>query len=366
MSKGKMSKGKMSKSIVVQKGCSLTKETFVMALDLAIQAVSNDTFDFSIQNVTDVTELESTDTVAGCSSQNEFTSTVLVTFSGDPTVATEPQLLQLSQSFLETYNSANNINPEQCDPLFREVSSVSLVAGRRKLEGNEHAGVRALASQFSYRYNVQSNCRNCGNNTRLFGEGSGRRQLADIDRSLQTSTCLCPVNATELRATTTDEFAAAYGVSIVVLQEEDVVDETFIESVLGVVEINCEADEAFEMQVSVKFNGSCSVGTEVLEQQFSSAYLQVAKTFCDPYFRNITQVDIESSISGPVSCKFDFNVKGWCHGGCEGNPNLFSAGVSSCFCAVDSIENRAPTIDEFKVAFDETLENLNIVEIYTM
>jgi hypothetical protein len=355
-------KGK-SKSSEDVKACAWTRDTFVTTFDSAIQTVVNSVMpDFSVKNIIYMTELTSVD----CNEQGEFTSNVLVTFTGDASVATPAQLDQLAYSFLETYNKANKANSQTCDPLFREVSSVSLIAGQRRLEKtNGHAGRRKLASLFTYKYQVNSTCRGCPDNTRLFGDGIGRRQLSPTNRNLEFHDCVCSVDATELRAATTDEFAVSYGVSIVVLQEEAVVEEELVESVVGVEERDCNDDEAFEMDVYIKFEGACTASDEqrtTLEQEFRNSYLNVAKNFCDPYLRNIVEIDALQSLVGTTLCQYRFLVKGFCHGGCNGNPTLFGVG-ESCFCTVDSIENRSPTVEEFRLAYNGALPNLNIVEV---
>jgi hypothetical protein len=352
-----------SKSSEDVKMCTWTKDTFVTAFDNAIKTGVNSVMpDFSVKNIIYLTELKSVD----CTEQGQLTSSVLVTFSGDASVATPAQLDQLAYSFLATYNKANTPNPQTCDPLFREVSSVSLSPGQRRLEEtNEHTGRRKLASLFTYRYQVTSTCRGCTADTRLFGEGSGRRQLLPLNRNLQLQDCVCSVDATESRAPTTDEFALGYDVSIGVLQAEAVVEEELVESVAGVTERNCNDDEAFETVMNIKFEGACSANDELrttLEQEFRNSYLDVAKNFCDPYLRNIAEVNILQSYVGPSLCQYQYSVKGYCHGGCDGNPTLFGAS-GSCFCTVDSIENRSPTIEEFKLAYSGAVPNLNIVEI---
>jgi hypothetical protein len=73
-------------------------------------------------------------------------------------------------------------------------------------------------------------------NCRLFGDASGRRLLA---RGLQNRTsCVCPADATELRAPTVYEFQASYSASIEVLKTQRVINDAFIETLFDIINVS--------------------------------------------------------------------------------------------------------------------------------
>jgi hypothetical protein len=165
-------------------------------------------------------------------SEEDFDTEVFVELStsGDPSSIL--QTVALENSFQTSFNSFSQ--GELCDPLFRTVNGVVI-------ENEE--GRRSLASSSGrYKYKVKGKCRGCANgNTRLFGEGPGRRQLASAashrwlyDRELRfmmsDDTCFCAVGAEE-RGVEEEEFTVVYNDDVVRLQEEGVL--VNIDGVLG-------------------------------------------------------------------------------------------------------------------------------------
>lgn len=206
-------------------GC-LTQSAFVSLYDEAVKARQIE-LDYSIDRVANVViEEYKTD---NCVDFTYFEQDLIISFIGDPSLATTSQLDALEQSFIDTYNVENSYNPDTCDPLFREVVGVDLITNdSRRLSD------RDLQTGFNYLYRVKARCRGCGTNGRLFGEASGRRLLA---RELQDNTlCVCPTDATELGAPTVDEFQASYSASIDDLKTQNVIDDAFIETLSDITE----------------------------------------------------------------------------------------------------------------------------------
>jgi hypothetical protein len=303
-----------------------------------------------------------------CEEYNDFETDVLVSFTGDPSFSTTSQLEALEESFIQTYSELNSANPDTCDPFFREAVSVDLItSGRRSL-----SSPRDLATSFSYVYRVSSRCRGCGTNSRLFGEASGRRLLQLGPRQLQEESCVCPVDATEFRAPTEEEFQTEYATAIEVLKRENVIDGNFIESLEDIQEedANCGDAVTFETNVLLEILGiHYNVTAEemvLLTNGFIDSYKAAASTVCDPHSRVVESVSISTNVeSGDPTGKFDHIYNATIRAACQGcNSKLFSVLgeelETSCFCGPDLTVNRGPTTQEFEIAFNDTLKVLNL------
>lgn len=387
-------------------GCpGLTEQAFALAYREAVRAKSGE-LGTSVVDVTDVAEMGP---VACDTSAIEFTSDVVITFTGDPTLWSLSQEQGLTQSFGQTYRSLNRLNPDTCDLLFRDVFNVALFRDEefnRRLRVEEESHNKAQRSlqastTFSYLYRATGECRGCQANSRLFAQGSSGRKLlasaqqvsfADTHRRLQDDTCMCPVTASELRPPTNEEFRDAYEATISILQKENVIDKAFIGSIVDVKEVrqvdwDCSATETFETQVYVQLSGTPSAvendEIEALEVGFTETYKQLSGSFCDPFFRTPIEVTIDTMtgvgrrLQSDSSFTYEYTVSGLCRG-CAGNSRLFGQSVrrmlsrgdgrrfqqdNLCFCSLDSVADRAPTQDEFAVAYNETVKELTLANI---
>jgi hypothetical protein len=374
-------------------GCpGLTEQAFTSAFREGVRTRSSE-LGTSVTDVVLVAEMKP----ATCDANSEFSSDVIVSFTGDPSLWTPAQQEALAQSFAHTYRSLNGLNPDSCDLLFRDVTNVTIYREgefRRRL---------STGSAFSYLYRTTGTCRGCQRNSRLFAQGvSGRMLLSNdvppfhvTDRRLQNDTCSCPVTATQPRAPTAEEFQAAYEESIVILQQENVIDPDFIHSVVQVNEVqqvtdSCPPIETFETFVEVELFGTESAVTadeiEALELGFTTTYVQLSARFCDPFFRTPIEVVIDTMtvvgrrLQSGSRFKYGYQVTGTCRG-CSRNPRLFGQSVGRmltggaaihgrrfqedglCFCSIDSLADRAPTENEFAVAYNETVKDLNLPNV---
>ena len=311
----------------IRKSCpGLTEQAFTLAFREGVRSKS-DQLGTSVTDVANVAEL--TPTV--CDEANlEFSTDVVVTFTGDPSLWSLPQQAALAQSFAQTYRSLNGLNPETCDLLFRDVSNVTIY--------REQEFRRRLKESFSYLYRITGTCRGCQRDSRLFAQGvSGRALLSDkvpslsddTNRRLQNDTCSCPVNATQPRAPTEEEFQIAYENTISILQQENVIDAGLIESVVNVNEVQqvtegCAPVETFETLIDVELFGTASAVTaaeiEALELGFTQTYAQLSGSFCDPFFRTPIDVVIDTMtgvgrrLQSGSSIKYQYQVTGTCRG----------------------------------------------------
>lgn len=212
-------------------GC-LTQSAFVSFYNEAVKAHQVE-LDYSIDQVLNVlVEEYGTD---DCGEFTYFEEDLIMSFTGDPSLSTLSQLVALEESFIKTYNVENSYNLDTCDPFFREVDSVDLITS-----GSRQLSDRNLQTRFNYRYRVKAKCRGgCTTNSRLFGDASGRRLFA---RELQDTSCVCPVEATELRAPTVDEFQASYSASIEVLKTQGVINNAFIQTLSDITEEGDKTD----------------------------------------------------------------------------------------------------------------------------
>ena len=396
----------------------LTEEAFAAAYGAAVRAKSGE-LGTAVTDVTDVAEMGPT---ACAASTTDFSSDVTVTFRGDASLWSINQQQVLAESFGQTYRSLNSLNPDTCDPLFRDVFTTTVLRVdefefNRRLEeessdnnnvAQQHRSLQARRN-FSYLYRVTGQCRGCPSNSRLFAQGaSGRRLLPrtahapfDFDRSrnLQDDTCMCPVTASETRAPTNEEFRVAYDADINILQEEGLINSAFIESVVDVREVQqvgyCGATETFETTVYVDLFGNPNTVTEgeieALDIGFINTYESLSASFCDPFFRSPIEVTIDTVTRRgrgrrylQSNFRYIYVVKGRCRG-CTSNTRLFAQSVnrmltssvggatqarriqvqdnSLCFCTLDPIADRAPTEDEFAVAYNETVKDLGLPNI---
>jgi hypothetical protein len=345
-------------------GC-WTQSAFVSSYN---EAVKNLDLDFSIEQVVDVLVQKP----VTCEEYNDFETDVLVSFTGDPSLSTTSQLAALEESFIQTYSELNSANPDTCDPFFREVVSVDLItSGGRRL-----SSPRDLATSFNYVYRVSSRCRGCRTNARLFGEASGRRFLGLDPRQLQEDPCVCPVTATEFRAPSEEEFQTEYSKSIEVLKSENVIDGTFIESLEDVQEedADCGGDEvAFETTVLLELSGTHWNVTkgemDLLAGALLTAYDAAASNVCDPHPRTLNAASISMEIEpydpmGTFDLFYNTSIRATCQG-C--NSKLFSVEgeqpETACVCGTDLSVSRAPTSQEFAIAYNATLASLNLQNV---
>jgi hypothetical protein len=345
-------------------GC-WTQSAFVSLYNDAVRTLD---LDGSIDQVVNVVVQE----YVNCEEYTEFVSDVLVSFTGNPSLSTTSQLEALEASFIQTYSTLNSLNPDTCDPFFREAVSVDLItSGQRRLLSQ-----RNLATGFNYLYRVNARCRGCGNNSRLFGEGSGRRLLGLVDpRQLQEDSCVCPVDATEFRAPSEEEFQVEYANAIEVLKSENVIDGNFIESLEDVQEekTNCGEEVTFETIILLELSGMHYYVTDEemvqLTNGFLESYKAAASNVCDPHSRFIETVSISMHVeSGDPTASFDHVYTATIRAMCQGcNSKLFSVEgeepETTCFCSPDLSGNRAPTTQEFETVYNDTLANHNLQNV---
>jgi len=385
----------------------LTEEAFASAYSEAIQSRNEDDPGSCVENVNAVIEMRLTPCPGNSS---DFQADVVVTFIGDPTLSTAAQLDALEQSFVQTYNAINRLNPETCDPLFRLIQDATVIEEsgfNRRLDNADESQVEhrllQARTRFSYPYRITGKCRGCGPNSRLFAQGSsGRKRLLeessiishDIDRHLQED-CMCPVAAKEQRAPTDDEFLTAYQTAVSALQQANVIDSEFIASVVDVREVDeieCGSPNTFDTQVLVELVGDPQSVTEeevgILEQSFGNSFKELAADFCDPFFRIPVDITIDTSTArrrhsrllqarSVFSYLYDVEVN--CRG-CESNSRLFGDAVvgrilhvlkhghrfqqaDECFCSLEVIDDRSPSTGEFAVAYNDTVKDLNLPNI---
>jgi hypothetical protein len=222
-------------------------DDFLLSFNSTIQGLRSDGLLANIVGVNSVAELEELE----CPSEESFFETsASITFEGD--TGTEPsqsELEALASTFVDAYNEANLLNGETCDLLFRVASEASLI----RTEASSENRTRGLQSsqQYNYQVRVRGSCRGCGRNTRLFGESQGRKlgksstlsgalpeftPHEDYHRMLQGSSCFCPVDNPELRASTENEFQDIYNEQVDYLRGEGEV--TSVSSVVAVSDMN--------------------------------------------------------------------------------------------------------------------------------
>jgi hypothetical protein len=186
------------------------------------------------------------------------------------------------------------------------------------------------------------------------------------------------VNATEFRAPSEEEFQAEYSNAIEVLKSENVINGSFIESLDDIQEgveeeANCGKEVTFESTVLLEFSGThynvTKAEMDLLAGAFLTVYEAAASNVCDPHSRFLTAAHISMKVeAGDPTGTFDLVYNTTIQGTCQGcNSKLFSVEgeepETSCLCDPDLSVNRAPTSQEFEIAFNETLANLNLQNV---
>ena len=216
----------------------------------------------NLMNIVSVTKNLTEQEPVNCTSEvTEFKTTTEVTFKGDPNIEpSDTELESLATSFVDSYNSANTLNGDLCDPVFRVAVDAELID---TYSGSRHHRKLESTGTYTYPIHIHGTCRGCQQNTRLFGGSvSGRRALCSNmntehpewilqaarqvhffhsnSRELQVSNttsddCYGPVGNPEIRPPTQEEFEEVYNEDIKFLRADEKV--TSIQVVEDVVEV---------------------------------------------------------------------------------------------------------------------------------
>ncbi|CAB9519761.1 expressed unknown protein [Seminavis robusta] len=165
-------------------------------------------------------------------------------------------------------------------------------------------------------FEVLAECRNCGYDTPLFHSSNDTTTTGSVLIPLSTSTvrtrpsslvrqefgltndgCLCPRpdDTTEFRAPTFDEFMEAFMLEVAKIQLPPVDD-------MELQEVPCASDVTefttyvyidFQMNRSSDFQTLSEQDQTVLENSFKSLYNQLSFQSCDPYFRSVSEAQLE-------------------------------------------------------------------------
>ena len=324
----------------------------------------------TVESVLSVAELESVE----CSAEvTSFQSHVLIEFiTLEPMidfalqqVATE--LAAFGASFARTYNRLNVLNDDYCDPLFRVVDTVTFAGGaelsRRTRRLDQTGG--PVESIVTLRFAVVGRCRGCEPTTNIFESLSPFQAARQLQQQQQQGSCFCSPNAPQRGVIATD-FEAEMRNSLVVLQQDETV--TVVSGIFRILELDgtqCPAEmETITTSVTLQMNGLNPETVTPLEAQLTEAtlflsYNQLSRDFfCDPLFRVVTGVSLESTTPSdtPGNADFQFLVQFRCRG-CEADTLLFAGGIErrlqsdqlieprrrrtqaeECFCITDAVQ----------------------------
>lgn len=328
-----------------------------------------------------------------------LSQSVIMNFIGRLEDLDEVQIASLQDSFLLAYNELSNaLCPERS---FSKVVQVQIddEDKRRQLQLVPGLLLRP-AKPFSFFAYITTQCNSCGNgNKGLFGNDAVDSNKEDeTTRNMQTGLSQCAPCVQP----TPDNFAVGYNAAIQDLIEQGAL--PAVESVLKVAELEaipCAEEVALgDALLIIEVEGNLTDATQAestalekgIEQTFNALNGLNDET-CDPFFRRIASVKSNLLVEGnrqlqlsPVSPLLDkfnlknksqisFNIVFKCRG-CGKNENIFftndapdrrnlASALSrdlqaeeSCLCAIGAEELRAPTRDEFVVAFNNTVQVL--------
>ena len=300
---------------------------------------------------------------------------------GEADLLTANELDIFAQATLDTVNSLNRLNEETCDPLFR----VALSADAELLnpDTNDRRNLQVIKKFFKVKVIVKYTCRGCGKNTNLVKNDASRRRMLEFHshndgfrRGLQLSAgdedCYCLTGATDFREATRGEFNAAFKETIAELVNDgSLTSITDVGSLIEVEERDCPNVASLERETTFKLMACGADGylekdeIDLAASAIRSSLDELFLLFCGDSSRIITDVTyITYFESGSCdSVQYFFLVSFKCNSCGEGS-KLLASSISSrvhssvwevgaptsdgetCFCDVDAIDNRLPTINE--------------------
>ena len=374
-----------------------------------LQAQSNGTIGQSV--VSDVTEVKE---VVRVSCPADVTEVVVgqvaavVLHTGDLTNLGANEIRLLENLFRETYNELTFAG---CDPLSRTVAKATL---------QFDTGQRYNRRQFEFRYDLHLTCRGChATNITLFDYNNNNHNNNNTSTILNQLTqfgtsggylpvtaghldkCYCPASFDTARAPTEEEFGLALNATLNRFRTNNGMVTTEINNVLEVQSVDCDkAAPVLPLQSSVLVDltmNRVNITTDqvaLLGETFQKAYNLLNLDLCDPYFRQVTQVQVsietarlldddgnDDAVVVSETFRVRFNVEGQCRG-CPSNSTLFDDGIrrvlrdsssssvqqdkrrrladtntntSDCFCAVATPRFRSPTEQEFTREFQNRI-----------
>ena len=316
-------------------------------------------FSIVLEDVTSLVPLEDCDVSR---SFNAFTTEVIIPIQiVEGGIIGEAALLNLTEAFKESYNKANALNPDTCDPFLRRVDAVKAVqtdieeVRRRNLLGDEpedmerflQAATRDLMETVLFHLTVTASCNKCPVDSLLFDDflidytvsstlrddPYDERRLVEgdavasnttlslySDRVLEATACLCPLERKQDRGPNLDDFTenlqmALEGIapfdSVGLLKEVDQIDCQESAPV-------SEFDTVTILELNI--NDACNLDQgqlQTIADSFVAFYNQeISESYCDEYFRSLTSAEIVRvgglTLRGTVS--FEIKLTGLCRG----------------------------------------------------
>jgi hypothetical protein len=298
---------------------------FITSLNAGVQFLRQRGQIVNIDAIQSVTELDQ----IFCDSEIvEFKTDVFIDFVGDVDLVDDIQLAKLKLAFQETFNKLNLLSEDTCDVFYRQIVDVDVVLNAGLNRRRRHLQA-ASAGSFSVRFILKCVCRGCEPNSPLFSALSSPSRTSPnrVLQSVNSDLCFCARDA-QFRSPTLAEFQAALQET---LNKERFANMSSIGTVGRVLEVEpvpCSGQvEFFEDIVAVRFLGDPGTLTPEdiarLESLFIQSYTQAQESFCDPYFRTISNVTLISQIDEQRrhlvaiklrSFSFVFRIVGFCRG----------------------------------------------------
>jgi cytochrome c5 len=207
----------------------ITESRFQELYAVAIEkAIVNGT----IQGIDGMGGFVEVQSIACVATVSNFSSTVFMEFSGDPSAVSGPEVRALEGGFGGTYNDLQGLF---CDDQQRKVGNTAfqLISARRLQQRRTATTSSSFQLRVSYRVDVNGTCRGCAKrNTKLFGNDAVKRKLgASVSsypihwRNLADSSCTCTSDSIEMngiRAPAEGEFVVAYNDTVTDLAEQGI------------------------------------------------------------------------------------------------------------------------------------------------
>jgi hypothetical protein len=335
--------------------------------------------------------------------QSQLETSLVVDFVGDPNQATLSQLRALEQNFLNTYNTLQKTQ-QYCDFWSRRITNVTIdlqtSVQRRQLQAGGVFGT-LFGMRFTLFYRVRYSCYGCPKGTNLYGnDAASRRRLLRSRHPVMAQArdvvndCSCPANATIYDSPTELDFTLAYNKTMDTINFVDGI----VDSVTELEPITCSSN-TITRTTTVVFNVTGDpdslTGAEVvtLQKAFEQSYSDLAEQACDPFFRTIQTVTLERvEQRRSLRAQPNFNqffrlylsIRFQCRQCPQGSSLFVNDGgrrrlkdasstrqrslqqFDTCYCNTNSETNDPPTLQDFIVLYNETIQALGVKSVVSI
>lgn len=318
-----------------------------------------------------------------CKREDFFTTTVIIEHELLHKNYKDPNELEmLATAFRETYNTLNAAHEEEavCDDLLRSVEQVHVKPMHLvyKQYGEEEYATRRFS------YEIFGKCDGCTTGSSLFDKDDLMEREELFSTMATPSTCKCYPSSQKIRAPTESEFKRIFNKEVSRLCGGRLRNTHSSQTIREVRGRNCEPkQDVFKSEVFVELSDTPNKkDLKIIEDTFANAYNEMGNDYCDPHFHTVSDVKMRHYSTGNHQRKLSFSedrlfsasIRGICKD-CTSDSQLFDDASdgraltqgnrrnlrhrSECYCARHPRARRAPRVDEFAIALNDTLAHVS-------